>query len=101
MTQLEILYNLCKLMQKPTIQYELMLRVRINYNTFLMYSQHLKKCGLIEELTLPYKSKRGAGLIVDSKRGKRWKGKRKHYKLTPKGKTFLKLMDEAVGMLSE
>ena len=101
MTQLEILYCLCKVMKKPSIQAELMMGCRINYYTFKTYTQHLKKCGLVEEVILPYKNVRGVGLIVDLKRGKRWKGKRKHYKLTDKGKTFLKLMDDAVAMLSE
>ena len=101
MTQLEILYSLCKKLKNPAITAELTLVVRINYNTFKAYIQHLTKCGLVEEVILPYKNVRGVGLIVDLKRGKRWKGQRKHYKLTEKGKSFLKLMDEVVGVLRD
>ena len=101
MTHLEILYCLCKAMKKPAITTELTLTARINHYTFTTYTKRLMKLGLVEEVILPYKNVRGLGLIVESKKGKRWRGKRKHYKLTDKGKTFLKLMDEMVAMLKD
>ena len=99
--QIDVVYYLCTLLKKPLIQAEILLRGNICHETFKIYVTHLEKCGLINCEVRPYRHKGGFRIIIEGTRKERTVGHRKHYKLTDKGRVFLKLMDDAVSMISE